>query len=57
MKNIFIIHSLNGEIKKTGINLVKGIWEGISGSLDWIKNKVKGWVGNVTKFIKKLFFK
>lgn len=49
------ISSLNSEIKNTGKNLVKGIWEGISGSLDWIKNKVKGWVGNVTDFIKKLF--
>lgn len=38
-----------------GLNLVKGIWSGISGSLQWIKDKIKGWVGSVTKFIKKLF--
>lgn len=38
-----------------GKNVVKGIWEGISGSIDWIKDKIKGWVGNVTNFIKKLF--
>lgn len=38
-----------------GKNLVEGIWNGISGSFDWIKNKIKGWVGDVTKFIKKLF--
>lgn len=38
-----------------GKNLVKGIWTGLTNSLDWIKNKVKGWVGNVFKFIKKLF--
>ena len=38
-----------------GLNLVKGIWNGISNSLQWIKDKIKGWVGNVTKFIKKLF--
>lgn len=43
------------EMIETGKNLVKGIWEGITGSLDWIKSKIKGWVGNVTKFIKKLF--
>lgn len=42
-------------IKNAGLNLVKGIWEGISGSLDWIKNKIKGWVGNVTDFFKKVF--
>ena len=44
-----------GELKKTGIYLVQGIWDGISGSLQWIKDKISGWVGNVTKFIKKLF--
>ena len=38
-----------------GKNLVKGIWEGLTSSLDWIKNKISGWVGNVFKFIKKLF--
>ena len=38
-----------------GKDLVKGIWEGITGSLDWIKGKIKGWVGNVTKFLKNLF--
>ena len=38
-----------------GLNLVKGIWSGFSGSLQWIKDKIKGWVGSVTKFIKKLF--
>ena len=38
-----------------GLNLVKGIWEGISGSLQWIKNKIRGWVGNITSFIKRLF--
>ena len=38
-----------------GKNLVKGIWQGLTSSLDWIKNKISGWVGNVFKFIKKLF--
>ena len=37
-----------------GKNLVKGIWQGLTSSLDWIKNKISGWVGNVFKFIKKL---
>lgn len=41
--------------KDIGTNIVSGIWEGISGSLTWIKDKITGWVGNVTKFIKKLF--
>ena len=43
------------DMLSAGKDLIKGIWNGISGSLDWIKGKVKGWVGNVTKFIKKLF--
>ena len=38
-----------------GVNFVKGIWSGISSSLSSIKDKIKGWVGDVTKFIKKLF--
>ena len=38
-----------------GVEMVKGIWEGISNSFTWIKNKIKEWVGNVTNFIKKLF--
>lgn len=38
-----------------GVNFVKGIWSGISSSLSWIKDKIKGWVGNVTNFLKKLF--
>lgn len=42
-------------VMNLGTNLVEGIWEGISSSLDWIKNKISGWVGNVLKFIKKLF--
>ena len=38
-----------------GMNLVRGIWSGISDGLWWIKNKISGWVGNVTSFIKNLF--
>ena len=50
------------EIKKVpskmisvGLDIVKGIWAGISNGYDWIKGKIKSWVGNVTDFIKKLF--
>ncbi len=38
-----------------GKNLVSGLWDGISNSFTWIKNKIKGWVGNVMDFIKGLF--
>lgn len=47
--------SLPSTMANIGLNLVRGIWNGISSSLSWIKNKISGWVGNVTKFIKKLF--
>ena len=43
------------DMLSAGKDLIKGIWNGISNSLDWIKGKIKGWVGSVTKFIKKLF--
>lgn len=48
---------LNGvkDMLSVGKDLVKGIWQGISDSFDWIKKKIKEWVGNVTKFLKKLF--
>ena len=43
------------DMASVGLNLVKGLWDGISGSYTWIKNKISGWVGNVMSFIKKLF--
>ncbi len=43
------------QMASIGLDLVKGLWSGISNSLTWIKDKIKGWVGNVFKFIKKLF--
>ena len=41
--------------KDIGGNLVKGIGEGITSGTRWIKNKIRGWVGNVKEFIKHLF--
>jgi len=49
------VRSLPGKMLDAGKNLVSGLWEGISGSFTWIKNKISGWVGNVTNFIKNLF--
>ena len=43
------------QILSAGVELVKGLWQGITGSLDWLKGKIKGWVGNVMSFIKNLF--
>ena len=38
-----------------GKNMVEGIWNGISNATQWIKDKISGWVGNVTNFLKDLF--
>ena len=35
--------------------MVKGMWQGISGSTDWIKDKINGWTGNVLQFFKDAF--
>lgn len=48
---------LNGisTVSNIGRNIVEGIWNGISNGLQWIKDKISGWVGDVTGFIKGLF--
>ena len=46
---------LDWEIKNIGTNLIKGIWEGISGSVQWLKDKLTSWVGNVTDFLMRMF--
>lgn len=43
------------DMMSAGGDLVRGIWDGFVGKVDWIKEKIKGWVGNVTDFIKGLF--
>lgn len=43
------------EMIKTGGNLVSGLWEGIKNAESWIKDKITSWVGDVMKFIKRLF--
>ena len=54
-KAIEAFSDIKSKVKDVGKNLVEGIWNGISGSMEWIKGKIKGWVGDVTKFLKKLF--
>lgn len=48
-----IIRELPSKVIEIGSNVVKGIWNGISKSYDWIKGKIKEWVGNITTFFKK----
>jgi len=51
IKSVF---SIDGMLS-IGKNLVSGLWNGISNSFQWIKDKITGWVGNVLDFIKGLF--
>ena len=46
---------IKSKFNTIGDNIVKGIWNGISNGYSWIKNKIKGWVGDVLSFVKKLF--
>lgn len=43
------------QIKDAGKKLVEGLWQGLQNTLSWLKDKITGWVGDVMKFIKKLF--
>ena len=47
--------NIGSDVKSIGKDMVEGIWKGISGATDWIEKKIKGWVGDVTKFLKKVF--
>lgn len=49
-----IISALSG-LAEIGMNVVRGIWSGISGGLGWIRDMIRGWVGNVKDFLKMLF--
>jgi phage-related protein len=41
-------------VVSVGKDLVRGLWDGIK-DLTWIKSKIRGWVGDVMSFLKKLF--
>lgn len=47
--------TLPGKVLSIGGDLIKGIWQGMHDKESWLRNKIKGWVGDVTKFLKKLF--
>lgn len=47
--------SVLSSLGSVGMDIVRGIWNGISGGLDWIKNMIRGWVGNIKDFLKQLF--
>ena len=55
-ENLFsYIAEIKTKFSSIGSDIVKGMWEGISGSTDWIKDKINGWTGNVIQFFKDSF--
>lgn len=42
------------KVKEIGGRVVEGIWAGISNGYEWIKQKIEGWVGNITDFFKSI---
>ena len=60
MKNVIqgikgTFSNIGSTMADIGGNIVSGIWNGISNGTQWIKDKISGWVGNVTDFLKDLF--
>jgi phage-related protein len=49
------IKNLPNELLKIGGNLVQGLWNGINGMINWIKEKIKGFADTVTGWIKGFF--
>jgi TP901 family phage tail tape measure protein len=43
-----------GSIFEIGKNIVKGLWNGISSMVKWIKDKISGFVGGIVKGVKGL---
>lgn len=48
------IKALPSKIVSVGTDIAKGVWQGISNSLSWIKGKIRGWVGDVVSFCKQI---
>lgn len=49
------IKGLPGRMASIGADLVRGIWDGISGAAGWLKNKVKGFCDGVVSNVKSFF--
>lgn len=53
--NIFVnfMNELPRRMLNIGVNIVKGIWNGINNAKDWLINKIKGFAKSITNGIKK----
>lgn len=52
-KVVEFIGELPGKMLEIGENIVKGIWDGIWGSIDWLKSKIKSFAENIVDGFKK----
>ena len=52
---VSILKSIPGKVASVGMDIVRGIGNGITSGIGWIKSKITAFVGDVTSFIKKLF--
>lgn len=46
---------LPGKMLSIGGDVVRGLWDGIGNKVTWLKNKISGFVGDVTGWLKKFF--
>ena len=46
---------LPNKIKSVGSDIVSGLWNGINDKVSWLKDKISGFVGNVTDWLKDFF--
>lgn len=44
-----------GSIVEVGVQMVRGLFEGIRNAGTWLRNKLRGWVGDVLGWVKRLF--
>jgi len=49
------VKEIPSKVKSIGGDLVAGLWNGIGNKVDWLKGKIKGFVGNVKDWLKKFF--
>lgn len=49
------VSEIPSKMLSIGSDLVSGLWNGIGNKVSWLKNKISGFVGNVTSWLKKFF--
>lgn len=49
------VGEITGKIKSIGSDIVSGLWNGINDKVKWLKDKIKSFVGDVTKWLKEFF--